>query len=214
MARLGRVDEEIRGGYRILARHQHTVTIFGSARLPETNPYYQQARQLGAQLAAAGYTVVTGGGPGIMEAANRGAFEAGGASIGFNVCIPHEQRLNTYTTESFEFTHFAPRKIALTMMADAYIFFPGGFGTMDELAEILTLTQTERIAKAPIVLFDEAYWHDWQQFVCNVMLEQQLISPGDERSYHITKDLTDIMHLVTANNTYCRDDQPTHRVAE
>ena len=200
MQRLGQVDYEIRRGYQILIKQPRTVSIFGSARTAVDSHYYQQARQLGGLLAQAGYSVVTGGGPGIMEAANRGAFEAGGQSIGFNVTVPHEQSLNQYTTDSFEFTHFAPRKIALTMLAEAYIFFPGGFGTMDELAEILTLTQTDKINRIPIILFDQTFWRGWQQFVTSAMLPQQVISPGDEQLYHITQDLDEIMSLVTATD--------------
>lgn len=204
MFRLSNVDEQIRAGYEILRTHHKTVTIFGSARTPETSDYYQKARELGARLAHEGYTVVTGGGPGIMEAANRGAFEAGGTSIGFNIELPHEQSLNQYTTESLAFTHFAPRKIVMTMMADAYIYFPGGFGTMDELSEILTLTQTRKMSHAPIILFDKHFWGKWDTFVRYNMLDtEHLISAGDEQLYTITESLDDIMAAVKGNTTYC-----------
>lgn len=204
MFRLGNVEDEIRGGYNILKNHKKTVTVFGSARITEDSPYYQQARQLGRLLAEAGYTVVTGGGPGIMEAANRGALESGGSSIGFNVDLPHEQSLNDYTTESYEFAHFSPRKIVMTMMADAYVFFPGGFGTMDEFAEILTLTQTSKINQAPIILFDNKFWHNWHVFVCeNMLADEGLITSGDEKLYTITEDVSEIMSIITGNKTYC-----------
>ncbi len=196
--RLGNVNQEIEAGYRILRQHHKTVTVFGSARVSETDRYYQQARQLGGQLAQAGYTVITGGGPGIMEAANRGAYEAGGQSIGFNIELPHEQSLNRYTTDSLAFSHFSPRKIVMTMMADAYVYFPGGFGTMDELSEILTLTQTSKISCAPIILFDTQFWTAWDTFVRhNMLADNQLISAGDERIYHITDDLAEVMNLIT-----------------
>lgn len=204
MYRLGNVDDEITGGYEILKKHHKTVTVFGSARTPESNIYYQKARELGRMLAEAGYTVVTGGGPGIMEAANRGAFEANGQSIGFNINLPHEQSLNKYTTDSFAFSHFSPRKIVMTMMADAYVYFPGGFGTMDELAEILTLTQTSKINRAPIILFDDKFWNKWHEFVTENMRDREhLISSGDENLYIMTEDLTQIMSIITGNKTYC-----------
>lgn len=204
MFRLGNVDEEIHGGYEILKKYHKTVTVFGSARTPQDNRYYQQAYELGKRLAEAGYAVVTGGGPGIMEAANRGAFEAGGQSIGFNINLPHEQSLNNYTTDSFAFSHFSPRKIVMTMMADAYIYFPGGFGTLDELSEILTLTQTNKISHAPIVLFDKHFWGEWDTFVRKNMLDREhLISPGDESLYTITEDLDEIISAVRDNRTYC-----------
>lgn len=204
MFRLSNVDEQIRAGYEVLRKYHKTVTVFGSARTPETSEYYQKARELGERLAKEGYTVVTGGGPGIMEAANRGAFEAGGASIGFNIELPHEQSLNNYTTESSAFSHFAPRKIALTMMAHAYIYFPGGFGTMDELSEILTLMQTGKMRRAPIILFDRKFWGAWHHFVAdNMLCCEHLISPGDETIYTITEDLDEVMATVRINRTYC-----------
>ena len=204
MFRLGNVEEQIRGGYDILRQHHKTVTIFGSARTPKTSEYYQKARELGRMLAEAGYAVITGGGPGIMEAANRGAFEAGGKSIGFNIDLPHEQSLNPYTTNSFAFSHFAPRKIVMTMMADAYVYFPGGFGTIDELSEILTLTQTSKINRAPIILFDTKFWGKWHNFVAGTMRNQEkVISPGAEELYIMTEDLDQIMSIITGNKTYC-----------
>ena len=204
MFRLGEVDDQILAGYEGIKKYHKTVTVFGSARTLETNIYYQKAQELGRMLAQAGYAVITGGGGGIMEAANRGAKEAGGASIGFNIILPHEQSLNEHTTDSFAFSHFAPRKIVMTMMSDAYIYFPGGFGTLDELAEILTLTQTGKISKAPIFLYDTPFWSKWDDFVRSTMLEQEhVISPGDENIYTITENLEQILEGVTQNRTYC-----------
>ncbi len=204
MFRLDKVDSQIAHGYEIIKKHHKTVTIFGSARTPEDNRYYQEARSLAGMLAREGYAVITGGGGGIMEAANRGAIEAGGASIGFNIILPHEQSLNEYTTESFAFSHFAPRKIVMTMMADAYIYFPGGYGTLDELLEILTLTQTGKISKAPIYLYDRPFWSKWDDFVRSTMLDQEsVISPGDEEIYTVTEDLQQIIDGIKANHTYC-----------
>ena len=204
MLRLSTVEEQIKAGYDIIKKYHKTVTIFGSARTPESSEYYQKAREFGGMLAREGYAVVTGGGGGIMEAANRGAKEAGGVSIGFNIILPHEQSLNDYTTDSMAFHHFAPRKIVMTMMADAYIYFPGGFGTVDELAEILTLTQTKKISRAPIFLYDKEFWSKWDPFVRETMLdEEHVISDGDENLYTITENLEQIIDGIKQNKTYC-----------
>lgn len=204
MLRLGSVDDELQAGYEIVRKHHKTVTIFGSARTAEDNRYYQAARDFAAKLAGFDYTVITGGGNGIMEAANRGAYEAGGQSIGFNITLPHEQKLNPYTTESLAFSHFSPRKIAMTLYADAYVYFPGGFGTLDEMMEILTLIQTGKTAKAPVLLYGSEYWKPLDDFVRTTMLSQeQLISVGDELLYTISDDLDEMVRLVRANKTYC-----------
>lgn len=204
MFRLGNIEKQIQEGYNVLHKNHKTVTIFGSARLPETNEYYQAARAVGRKLAKENYTIITGGGHGIMEAGNRGAFEAGGNSIGFNITLPHEQSLNSYTNDSFAFTHFAPRKIVMTMYADAYIYFPGGFGTLDELSEILTLIQTGKTVKAPVILFGSKFWGPFDTFVKQELRDdQQVISPGDEHLYTITDDVDEVVRLVQENRTYC-----------
>lgn len=204
MIRLGSVDEELQAGYNVIRNFHKTVTIFGSARTPEGERYYEAARLTGHKLAENGYAVITGGGHGIMEAANRGAYEAEGDSVGFNISLPHEQTLNEYTTSSLAFSHFSPRKIAMTLYADAYIYFPGGFGTMDEMMEILTLIQTGKTAKAPVILYGTDFWGPLDQFIRKQMLEKErLISTGDELLYHITDDVNEIVRLVKANKTYC-----------
>ena len=204
MFRLGEVEEEIRSGYEVVRKQHKTVTIFGSARLKNDSPYYQAARQVGSKLSKAGYSIITGGGGGIMEAGNRGAFESGGDSVGFNILLPHEQSLNPYTTDSFAFQHFAPRKIVMTLYADAYIFFPGGFGTLDELSEILTLVQTGKTAKAPIILYGKSFWALFDEFVRTQLRDaHKLITPGDENIYTITDDIDEIVRLVEENKTYC-----------
>ena len=207
ISRLDHLDEEINNGYKILGKHKKTVTIVGSARLEKTNFYYQKSYELGYALAKKGFAVVTGGGYGIMEAANKGAFEAGGASIGFNIDLPHEQVLNTYVNESYGFKHFAPRKIMMTLFAHAYIFFPGGFGTLDELGEILTLTQTHKTNKAPIILFDSDYWADFTDFINKHMLDgsSQLITPGDEKLLTITDNVEQIVNIAESNKFYCEE---------
>ena len=204
MFRLGSVDEELQAGYNVVRSYHKTVTVFGSARTPEGERYYEAARLTGHRLAEHGYAVITGGGHGIMEAANRGAFEAGGDSIGFNITLPHEQTLNKYTTDSLAFSHFSPRKIAMTLYADAYIYFPGGFGTLDEMMEILTLIQPGKTGKAPVILYGTEFWKPLDEFIRHTMLEKErLISAGDELLYHITDDVNEIVRLVRANKTYC-----------
>lgn len=213
MFRLGNVDEEIEAGYEILRKYHKTVTIFGSARTPEDNKYYQATKEIAERLANKGYAVVSGGGHGIMSAANeganvavqKGARAAGGESIAFNIKLPHEQTLNEYATESYEFQHFAPRKIVMTLYAEAYLFFPGGFGTLDELMEILTLLQTSKATRVPVILYGSEFWGDLDQFIKNHMLEgQKTISPGDENLYTITDNIDEMMNLIETSNVYCK----------
>ncbi len=202
--RLGSIDQEVRDGYEVLKQHHKTVTIFGSARTPEDDLYYQKARELAAHLAESGFTIITGGGHGIMAAGNQGANEAGGDAIGFNITLPHEQTLNNHATESFAFSHFAPRKIVMTLFAEAYVYFPGGFGTLDELTEILTLIQTGKTAKAPIILFGSEFWRPFDNFVRTQMTQMGLISPGDENLYTITDSIHEAVELAKSNTTYCK----------
>lgn len=182
-----------------LALNEHAIeaaiVIFGSARTGENHQYYQQARELGALIAKSHHalTVVTGGGGGIMEAANRGAFENGGKSVGFNVALPHEQIPNRYITPDlcFQFHYFAVRKMHLLMRAKALVAFPGGFGTLDELFEALTLVQTQKMHRIPIVLFDKAYWQKIINF--DVLVEEGVIC---------AKDLELIQYAETAEQAW------------
>ncbi len=214
MLRLGDIDKEIQAGYNILRKYHKTVTIFGSARTPENDPYYEKAVKLSETLANHGYAIVSGGGFGIMSAANKGAHtavqkgarKAGGESIAFNIKLPHEQTLNPYATESYEFQHFAPRKIVMTLYAEAYVYFPGGFGTLDELTEILTLIQTGKTIRVPIILIGSDFWHFFDDFVKNTMLAQGTISEGDEQLYRITDDIDDVVQEILASTTYCNYD--------
>ena len=204
MFRLGNIEDQVQAGYNIIHKYHKTVTIFGSARLKETNEYYQAARAVARHLAKDNFTVITGGGGGIMEAGNRGAFEVGGSSVGFNIKLPHEQSLNDYTTDSYAFTHFAPRKIVMTLYADAYVYFPGGFGTLDELAEILTLIQTGKTVKAPVVLYGSKFWKPLDEFIKKELRDgEKVISRGDEKLYTITDDIEKVVKLVKSNRTYC-----------
>lgn len=214
MLRLGSVEEEIQSGYEILKKYHKTVTIFGSARLPEGSAYSKTARELSAKLAQRGYTIITGGGHGIMESANRGAKEAGGNSVGFNIQLPHEQTLNEYTTDSTSFAHFSPRKITMTLFADAYVYFPGGFGTLDELAEILTLVQTQKIIKSPIILCGSDFWNSLDDFFRKQMLPRELIAGDDTAIYQIVDDIDQIVDIITANQIYCEHEDTVEDIAE
>ncbi|MDO8598998.1 MAG: TIGR00730 family Rossman fold protein [bacterium] len=162
--RIFRIMAEFVDGFQFLKDLKQEVTFFGSARLPEGSRWYEEARALGKMLAEAGFTVITGGGPGIMEAANRGAGEQGGESIGLNIQLPREQRMNPYVKRGMGFHYFFTRKVMLSASAQAYIFFPGGFGTLDEMLELATLIQTEKMQRVPIVLVGKDYWSgllDW-----------------------------------------------------
>lgn len=185
--RLTRIDKEFADGFEMVNSVGKSVTVFGSARFDEDNSYYELARTIGTKLAEAGYAVVTGGGGGIMEAGNRGAFEAGGQSYGFNIALPHEQVLNPYTTGSMPFHYFFARKVILAYGAEAYVALPGGFGTLDELFEVITLMQTNKMPKAPIVLMGSEFWQPLDEFIRSRMLEMdKTISHGDEELYTIT----------------------------
>lgn len=195
--RMSRIDEEFADGFELINRYSHTVTVFGSARFEESHPYYQKAREVAEALSDEGYTIVTGGSAGVMEAANRGAFEAGGKSVGLNIILPHEQGPNPYTTDGMDFDYFFARKVMLAFGSQGYLYFPGGFGTLDELFEIITLIQTKKMPPAPVVLVGNEFWGEMDTFIHNQLLEgMQTISPGDENLYTVTEDIEVIKQLV------------------
>lgn len=163
--RIFRIMAEFVEGYQFLEKMKKEVTILGSARTPETDRYYKIARELGGLLGKGGFTVLTGGGPGIMEAANRGAFEAGGNSVGLNIQLPFEQRINPYVKKSIAFYYFFTRKVMLTSPANAFVYFPGGFGTMDEFFEVVDHMELNKMPKSPIVLVGRDYWEPLVKFV-------------------------------------------------
>jgi len=174
------------------------VSIFGSARVREGTPTYESARATGRAFAEAGFAVVTGGGPGIMEAANRGCQEAGGLSVGFNIELPKEQGVNAWCDIALTFHHFYARKVMFVKAAEGFVIFPGGFGTQDELWEALTLIQTGKIGNFPVVLFDSDYWDELLDWLREEMLEDGLISPEDVELLYVTDQPGEAVELVVS----------------
>lgn len=186
--RIFRIMAEFVEGFEFLSKLKREVTIFGSARAMPSSPYYQGARELCFKLAKRGYTVITGGGPGIMEGANRGAFEGGGESVGLNIQLPIEQRTNKYVKQGMGFHYFFTRKVMLSASAQAYVFFPGGFGTLDEMTEMITLIQTGKIPNSvPVILYGKKFWQRIIEWANDVMYEEHGF---------IGKEDLDIIHLV------------------
>ncbi len=186
--RVLRIMGEFVWGFENLQSVAGGVSVFGSARTKPDDPMYQAAVQTGALFAAANVPVITGGGPGIMEAANKGAFEAGGLSIGCNIELPHEQYTNPYLTRSLDFKFFFVRKTMFVKYALGFVVFPGGYGTLDELFEALTLIQTNKVTDFPVVLFGDAYWSGLVEWMHHTLLDGGMISPGDERLFTLTSD--------------------------
>jgi len=194
--RVFRIMGEFVEGFDELATITRGVSIFGSARTQPDNPQYKAAQETAALLARAGYAVITGGGPGIMEAANRGAFEAGGLSIGCNIELPFEQKPNPYLTRSLTFKYFFVRKTMFVKYSTAFIIFPGGFGTLDELFESLTLIQTRKIKNFPVVLFGSAYWKGMVEWVRELMLGEGKIRKADLRMLNLTDSPEEVVEIV------------------
>jgi len=196
--RLFRIIGEFVEGFDELPNYLPAVTVYGSARIKEGSPYYDLARELGRALTEAGYTVTTGGGPGLMESANRGAFEQGGTSIGLNVELPREQKPNRFLTVALSFRYFFVRKVMLVKYATAFILLPGGYGTLDEFFETVTLIQTRKIRPFPVVLMGRAYWSGLVTWMRERMLADGLISPEDLELFHVTDDVQDAVAHVNA----------------
>ncbi|MEK7642321.1 MAG: TIGR00730 family Rossman fold protein [Patescibacteria group bacterium] len=195
--RVALIAKEFTDGFEFIKNYSKSVTFFGSARIEENSPYYQKARALASRITRElHYAVVTGGGPGIMEAANRGAYEAGGNSIGLTIELPEEQVNNPYLTDFLGFHYFFSRKVCLSFSAEAYLFFPGGYGTLDEFLEILTLVQTMKIPKAPIVLVGSEYWNDFHTLINKKLLESGYIDIEDTSIYKITDDDDEILEII------------------
>ncbi len=178
--RLFRILAEFVDGFEVLSQIEvPLVSVFGSARFGEDHPAYQMAYELGRKLVEAGFGVVTGGGPGVMEAANRGAFEAGGVSVGLNIQLPHEQKPNPYQTHALSFRYFFVRKVMFVRYAHGFVILPGGYGTLDELTEVLVLIQTEKVHRFPVIALDRAYWQGLKNWIEEVLLAQGAIAPED-----------------------------------
>lgn len=196
--RVLRIMAEFIDGFQFLGDLKKSVTFFGSARYQEDHHWYKETRKLGNLLAKNGFTVVTGGGPGIMEAANRGALEGGGESVGLNIKLPYEQRINKYVREGVGFHYFFTRKVMLSYAAQAYVFCPGGFGTLDEVFELLTLIQTHKIyEKIPIVFMSKSFWGGLLQWLQTEVLEQQKnIDPEDLKLFQIVDTAEEALIII------------------
>jgi uncharacterized protein (TIGR00730 family) len=192
-----RIGDEFHSGFEAVEDlPRPAVTLFGSARVREEHPAYKAAREVGRRFAEAGFVVVTGGGPGVMEAANRGAKEGGGLSVGFNIVLPHEQESNAYLDIDVTFRHFYVRKTMFVKAAEGFVIFPGGFGTLDELFEALTLIQTGKIHDFPVVLFDSDYWRGLLDWIHSRLLAEGMISPEDDDVIVVTDDAEEAVATV------------------
>jgi len=194
---VARIADEFLEGFTAVERiGRPAVSVFGSARVDEEHPAYREAREVGRRLAQAGFAVVTGGGPGVMEAANRGAREGGGLSVGFNIELPHEQRSNPYIDIGLTFKHFYARKTMFVKAAEGFVIFPGGFGTLDELFEALTLIQTGKVLHFPVVLFDSGYWRPLVEWIEHRPLAEGMVSPEDVALLLLTDDASEAVEMM------------------
>jgi uncharacterized protein (TIGR00730 family) len=192
-----RIAEEFRRGFAEVDRiDRPAVALFGSARVPEGHPAYESARAVGRLFAERGWAVVTGGGGGVMEGGNRGAKEGGGLSVGFNIVLPHEQEPNPYLDIDYTFDHFYVRKVCFVKPSEGFVIFPGGFGTLDELYEALTLIQTGKVFHFPVVLFDSDYWGEMVDWIRGELLADGMISAEDVDLLHVTDDPAEAVQLV------------------
>jgi uncharacterized protein (TIGR00730 family) len=195
--RVLRIMGEFVDGFDVLARVGMAVTVFGSARIKEGSPYYDAAREVGRGLAERGYAVITGGGPGLMEAANRGAQEAGGLSIGCNIELPHEQSPNPYANLSIDFRYFFVRKTMFVKYSEAFVVFPGGFGTLDEVFEALTLIQTDKVERFPVVLYGSDYWSGLLGWIRDRALAEGMVSARDLELIQVVDTTDEVCELAT-----------------
>ena len=194
--RVLRIQAEFVEGFGAMANVGPAISIFGSARTSRDHHEYACARQVADGLARVGYAIITGGGPGIMEAANRGAFEAGGTSIGLGIELPFEQGINQWVEIGVNFRYFFARKTCFVKYSHGFVVFPGGFGTMDELFEALTLVQTQKVTKFPIVLVGSAYWSGLVEWIRNTLSAEAKIGPTDHELLYVTDDPSEVIDIV------------------
>ena len=208
-ASVAKIAEEFRAGFQMVAQiDRPAVAVFGSARVHEGSALYEIAREVGRKFGEAGWAVVTGGGGGVMEGANRGAREGGGLSIGFNIVLPHEQDSNPYLDISYTFDHFYARKVCFVRPSQGFVILPGGFGTLDELYESLTLIQTGKISHFPIVLYDSDYWSEMIDWIRGELLADGMISPDDIELLRVTDDADEAVRLVLGSYEQRSADSP------
>jgi uncharacterized protein (TIGR00730 family) len=201
--RLEAIGREMGAAFEALAHIRTGISIFGSARLPETDPVYATARETARLLGEAGFTIITGGGPGVMEAANRGAQEAGAPSVGLNIVLPHEQEPNPYQDISLTFDHFFARKVCFVRYAIGFVVFPGGFGTMDELFEALNLIITDEVEHFPVILAGDGYWSGLLTWLREQVVERGMLRPSELDLLQVWEDPRDIVTVAT----YCARQQ-------
>jgi uncharacterized protein (TIGR00730 family) len=197
-ARLARIQSELERGFDLMGGIGPAVSIFGSARVDERDPMYDRARLTARLLGEAGFAVITGGGPGLMEAANRGARDAGATSVGLNIELPLEQEQNPYVDHGLRFHYFFTRKLMFVRYACAFVVLPGGFGTLDELFEALTLIQTHKIRDFPVVLFEPDYWRGLVDWLRDRLVPEGKIAPGDFELLRLTDDPAEVVEVVKA----------------
>jgi hypothetical protein len=211
--RVLRIQSEFIEGFGLLADLPAAVSVFGSARTPIDDPEYALARDIGAALAKAGYAVITGGGPGAMEAANRGAADAGGISVGLGIELPFEQRLNDWVNIGINFRYFFARKTMFVKYAQAFVIMPGGFGTLDEMFEALTLVQTQKVTRFPVILVGTAYWHGLLDWMRATMLPGGKIRAADLDLIHVTDEVDEVVALVRKSAKKGSQQQRTEKEA-
>src|SRR5262245_36995739 len=194
--RILRIQDELRAGFKTLSHIGKAVSFFGSARTPRDHPRYQEAREMARMLGHAGYAIITGGGPGIMEAANRGATEAGVPSVGLGIDLANEQGLNEYVDVELDFHYFFARKVMFVRYASGFVVFPGGFGTLDETFEAATLRQTEKIRYFPIVLIGSSFWSGMIDWLADTVMAEGNISPSDVEALHVCDDHDEVLSIL------------------
>lgn len=199
--RIFRIMAEFVDSFEEMSKVGPAISVFGSARLRARSPWYQKARETGRRLAQARYAVITGGGPGLMEAANRGALDAGGESVGLNIELPHEQKPNPYLTRALQFHYFFIRKVCFVKYASGFVLLPGGFGTLDEFFESITLIQTDRITRFPVVLMGRTHWDGLVAWLDRRLRREKLVGPKDLDLFCVTDSPQEAVEFIVENDT-------------